>query len=113
LAPYTSMDSNYFCLLFVESRHYILGDIMSIKFKCPDCGCERAECEEENAVAFSNITVIREDGDLDFEAPSIQDSDVARFGCLECNFSAQDSDGNNIIDNAEFAEWCKENCPQD
>lgn len=83
-----------------------------VKFKCPDCGHERAECRENNADFSSVITRMCPDGDMEYGPPVINDSDVEGYGCVMCNFFAEDGNGDPITDCEEFAKWCLKNCPQ-
>jgi hypothetical protein len=83
-----------------------------IKFVCPECGCLRAECVEVNATVTSEIMSIVKEGDFNYHAPIIGASDVDSFGCVQCNFSAKNKDGELITDNIEFAQWCLDNCSQ-
>jgi hypothetical protein len=86
--------------------------VKQIRFVCPECGCRRAECVEVNATVTSVILSIVKEGDFNFHAPIIGDSDIDGFGCAECNFQAQNQDGELITDNKEFAQWCLDNCQQ-
>ena len=87
---------------------------MNLKFKCPECGCERMESIEENCTVSSEITNIEENGDFDYELNPCVDGDdgVARFCCLKCNFVLKDENNNIITDNEKAAKWCAKNCPQ-
>jgi len=83
-----------------------------IAFVCPECKCRRAECVEINATVTSVILSIVKEGDFNFHTPIIGDSDMDSFGCAECNFKARNKDGELIVDNIEFAQWCLDHCSQ-
>lgn len=84
-----------------------------IKFKCPECGGDRAESVEINAVVRSPISVLEPEGNLEYEEAIIDDAEHEHFGCLTCNWIAKDADGNMITENDEFVQWCLDNCPQE
>jgi len=83
-----------------------------IKFICPECGCSRVECVEVNAIVASEVMSIVKEGDFNYNAPIIAESDVSHFNCLKCNFAAKNKEGDLINDNIEFAQWCLDNCSQ-
>lgn len=82
-----------------------------VKFKCPDCGSDKAQCLEVNAVVSSPIQKMAPDGDMVYGTPCIDESEVDSYGCVDCGFKAK-ADGSVITDCEEFAKWCLVHCPQ-
>jgi len=69
---------------------------MKIKFKC-ECGCERLEEVQIDAVISSNITEIEYDGeyaDCEYSVPIIHDAYTDRYQCVNCGKAITDKDGN-------------------
>ena len=86
-----------------------------LKFKCtnPDCECKELECVEEGVTLSSTIMSLNEDGDFDYESPSMDGGEINRYQCQYCGFVLKDEDNNNLTEHLEVVEWVKKNCKQD
>jgi hypothetical protein len=81
--------------------------IKKLEFVCPECGATRLESCEGNAYVTSVITNLSEDGDFFYGLPTIEDSEMLAFQCVDCGFRPIDKSGQDINDNLELVKWLK------
>jgi len=83
---------------------------MAIQFKCPKCGGTRLECIMDG-IHSCPVEEIDESGDFEYGSYE-SEAMVDRWQCLTCGYTLMDGK-DNIIDNEEVVQWCKDNCEQE
>jgi len=74
-----------------------------LKFKCPECGCEKLECCMDGPHSCP-VTEIDESGDFEYGAYE-SSADVDRWQCECCGYILP-----NVFHNEEVVEWIRNNC---
>jgi rubredoxin len=84
-----------------------------LSFVCPNCKGKRLEEVMSDVSVTSEITNIREDGDLDYGEQVNDGGEVAQYQCVKCGFFVGEGEGGPVTDCAELAQWVKKNCRKD
>lgn len=77
-----------------------------LKFVCPKCGDNVIEEVLYSATVIYEVSVDRDGDYVDVSAPYINDGEVERYQCRNCNF--QIGEDGEITSSEQLAEWLLE-----
>ncbi|KKM62712.1 hypothetical protein LCGC14_1518950 [marine sediment metagenome] len=77
-----------------------------LDFKCPACGRSLVQCVKHNVISKATIICINDDGDFDYQKPTIRSEGIEHFECLYCGYIIT-SNGHKITIASELIEWVK------
>jgi len=96
-----------------ENGEIVGKPVKELQFTCPNCKNHNLEEIMSNVSVASEISTIRDDGDIDYGEQTNEDGSVSQYQCMSCGYIIGQDEKELITDHIDMVNWIKSHCPQE
>jgi len=76
-----------------------------MKFTCPKCKTNRLEEVMVDVTVASQVTLIYDDGDMDYGNQTNEGGEIDHYQCIECGCVLKDDNNEPVKDQLDLVKW--------